>query len=273
MQPILTINLTTQEIGTFIVPVEWERDYLGGASLGARLLYDFLTPQLDPLSPASPLLVLNGPLSGTSGPTVGRFVVCGKSPATGLWAESNCGGHWASAVRVQVQPRALLRRQDELVIFLRIGHASLKKQNVDVNDLVRQVLEKFAPEVSGRAIEFRIERLPDCMADAELLKTAYRQLIANAIKFTRSRNSARIELGAVNQSGQTCYFLRDNGIGFDLKHASKLFGVFQRLHPEGDEEGTGMGLAIARRIIERHGGRIWAEAEVDKGATFFFTMQ
>jgi len=99
MQPILTVNLSTGEIGTFVVPPEWERDYLGGASLAARLLFDTLVSELDALSPAAPLLILNGPLTGTAGPAVGRFVVCGKSPATGLWAESNCGGFWGPELR------------------------------------------------------------------------------------------------------------------------------------------------------------------------------
>lgn len=99
MQPILKIDLSTGAIGTFLIPPAWERDYLGGSALGARILYDHLTRELPPLSPESPLLVLNGPLSGTSGPTVGRFVVCGKSPATGLWAESNCGGFFAPELR------------------------------------------------------------------------------------------------------------------------------------------------------------------------------
>ena len=99
LQPILTIDLATRETNTFSVPPEWERDYLGGASLAARLLYSTLTPDLEPFSPESPLLFLNGPLSGTLGPTVGRFVVCGRSPATGLWAESNCGGFWGPELR------------------------------------------------------------------------------------------------------------------------------------------------------------------------------
>ena len=99
MQPILTLDLTTSKIGSYLVPPEWERDYLGGASLAARMLFDTLTRELDPLSPESPLLIMNGPLSGTAGPTVGRFVVCGKSPLTGLWAESNCGGFWGPELR------------------------------------------------------------------------------------------------------------------------------------------------------------------------------
>ncbi len=100
MQPIITVNLTTREIGTYIVPQQWEQEYLGGASLAARILFDYLTRELDPLSPAAPLLILNGPLTGTAGPSVGRFVVCGKSPLTGLWAESNCGGFWGPELRM-----------------------------------------------------------------------------------------------------------------------------------------------------------------------------
>jgi aldehyde:ferredoxin oxidoreductase len=100
MQPILKIDLTSSEISRFDIPAEWQKDYLGGASLGARILFDYLTKELDPLSPLAPLLILNGPLSGTAGPSVGRFVVCGKSPLTGLWAESNCGGFWGPELRM-----------------------------------------------------------------------------------------------------------------------------------------------------------------------------
>src|SRR3990172_6351092 len=99
MQPILKINLTTHETSEYHIPSEWQRDYLGGASLAARLLYDSITRDLDPLSADAPLLILNGPLSGTLGPAVGRFVVCGKSPLTGLWAESNCGGFFGPELR------------------------------------------------------------------------------------------------------------------------------------------------------------------------------
>ncbi|MBE3039319.1 MAG: aldehyde ferredoxin oxidoreductase, partial [Chloroflexi bacterium] len=99
MQPILKVNLTTGETAEYVIPAEWERDYLGGASLAARLLYPVLTRNLDPVSPEAPLLFLNGPLTGTAGPAVGRFVVNGKSPATGLWAESNCGGFWGPELR------------------------------------------------------------------------------------------------------------------------------------------------------------------------------
>src|SRR5512136_1813838 len=100
MQPILTVDLHTGDIGTVSIPKDWERDYLGGSTLAARLLYDELTPDLDPLSPRAPLLFINGPLTGTAGPAVGRFVICARSPATGLWGESHCGGFWGPELRM-----------------------------------------------------------------------------------------------------------------------------------------------------------------------------
>lgn len=128
MQPILTVNLSSGEIGTFAVPPTWEHDYLGGASLGARLLYDSLTPELDPLSPAASLVILNGPLTGTAGPAVGRFVVCGKSPATGLWAESNCGGFWGPELRAAGYDGIWITGKAEQPVYLSIidGNADLR---------------------------------------------------------------------------------------------------------------------------------------------------
>ncbi|RPH60848.1 MAG: hypothetical protein EHM81_05450, partial [Chloroflexi bacterium] len=158
MQPILTINLTTQEIGTFIVPVEWERDYLGGASLGARLLYDSLTPQLAPLSPASPLLVLNGPLSGTSGPTVGRFVVCGKSPATGLWAESNCGGFFGPELRMAGFDGVWLTGKAEKPVYIWINDGQIELRDASalwgldtyqVQEAVKQEISRQVDRETG----------------------------------------------------------------------------------------------------------------------------
>jgi aldehyde:ferredoxin oxidoreductase len=125
MQPILTVNLTTKEIGTYRVPTEWERDYLGGASLGARILFDSLTKELDPLSPESPLLILNGPLTGTAGPAVGRFVVCGKSPATGLWAESNCGGFWGPELRTAGFDGVWVTGKAESPVYIWINNDSI----------------------------------------------------------------------------------------------------------------------------------------------------
>jgi aldehyde:ferredoxin oxidoreductase len=126
MQPLLTINLTTGGIGTFVVPPEWEQDYLGGASLAARLLYDSLVPELAPLSPAASLLILNGPLTGTAGPAVGRFVVCGKSPATGLWAESNCGGFWGPELRAAGFDGVWIRGRSEQPVYISISESGVE---------------------------------------------------------------------------------------------------------------------------------------------------
>ncbi len=120
MQPILTVNLTSGEIGEFVIPEDWQRDFLGGASLAARILYDALTPELDPLSPDAPLLLLNGPLSGTSGPTVGRFVICAKSPATHLWGESNIGGFWGPELRKTGYDGVLVTGRSDKPVYLSI---------------------------------------------------------------------------------------------------------------------------------------------------------
>jgi aldehyde:ferredoxin oxidoreductase len=129
MQPVLTIDLTTGEVGAYNVPGQWERDFLGGASLAARLLYKSLTLELDPFSPESPLLFLNGPLSGTAGPAVGRFVVCGKSPATGLWAESNCGGFWGPELRFAGYDGLWIKGSAENPVYLWINDGQVQIRN------------------------------------------------------------------------------------------------------------------------------------------------
>lgn len=126
--------------------------------------------------------------------------------------------------------------------------------------------------MADREIEFLIKPIPACNADEQLTQIIYAQLISNSIKFSNSRNPAKIEIGAFENEGKVCYFVRDNGAGFDMQYAGKLFGVFQRLHHYDEYDGTGVGLAITQRIIHRHGGRIWAEADIDKGATFYFTL-
>ncbi len=162
---------------------------------------------------------------------------------------------------------------DELLDFSRIGRKSLNTQPVRLNEIIQEVVESLAPEIAGRQIEWHIPALPPATADPLLLRQVYANLLGNAVKYTGKREAARIEVGSLTQNGETIYFVRDNGAGFDMQYADKLFGVFQRLHCEDEFEGVGIGLAIVRRIIERHGGRIWAEAQVDKGATFYFTFE
>jgi PAS domain S-box-containing protein len=161
---------------------------------------------------------------------------------------------------------------DDLLAFSRLSRNPLKKRRVDLRGLVVQVIEELHAESAGREIKWQIGNLSPCQADPALLKQVYTNLISNALKYTRPRPEPVIEIGSRPLRGQTVYFVRDNGVGFDMKYAGNLFGVFQRLHSEADFEGTGIGLAIVQRIVNRHGGRIWAEAEVDQGATFSFTL-
>jgi light-regulated signal transduction histidine kinase (bacteriophytochrome) len=126
--------------------------------------------------------------------------------------------------------------------------------------------------MEGRDIRVRVQDLPACQGDRSLLRRVWLNLLANAIKFTRSRPLAEIEIGARQAEGVTEYFIRDNGVGFDMKFVDNLFGAFQRLHHPDEYEGTGMGLAIVQRILQRHGGSIRAEAEEGKGAAFYFTL-
>jgi light-regulated signal transduction histidine kinase (bacteriophytochrome) len=161
---------------------------------------------------------------------------------------------------------------DDLLSFSRLGRQPLNKKLIHSTDLVCQVLESLKGEQEGRQIEISIGEMPDCQGDPTLLRQVWINLLANALKFTREREVARIEIGCVEQGGEQVYFVKDNGVGFSMQYADKLFGVFQRLHRAEEFEGTGVGLATVQRIIHRHGGRIWADAEPGLGATFYFTI-
>lgn len=161
---------------------------------------------------------------------------------------------------------------DDLLDFSRLGRKPLVLQPVDLTSIVQSVLETLALEITNRKIEWVLFELPVANADPILMQQVYANLIGNAIKYSRKRELARIEVGSLNQNGELVYFVRDNGAGFEMQYADRLFGVFQRLHREDEFEGTGIGLAIVQRIIQRHGGRVWAEAEVDRGATFYFSL-
>jgi two-component system, sensor histidine kinase and response regulator len=160
----------------------------------------------------------------------------------------------------------------DLLAFSRLGRQPLSKRTVDMAALVQEVADDLIQREPGRRIELRVAELPDCLGDPSLLKQVFINLLSNALKFTRQREQAKIEVGCRTENGERVYFILDNGVGFDMRYAEKLFGVFQRLHKADEFEGTGVGLSIVGRIIQRHGGRIWADAEVDKGATFHFVL-
>jgi light-regulated signal transduction histidine kinase (bacteriophytochrome) len=162
---------------------------------------------------------------------------------------------------------------DDLLAFARLGRQPVSKRLIDPVELVQQSLEDLKAEQEGREVEIAIGYLSACEADPVLLKLVFLNLLQNALKFTRKRQKAVIEIGSEGSWGYPVYYVKDNGMGFNMEYADQVFGVFKRLHRSEDYEGTGVGLAIAQRIIQRHGGRIWVEAEPDKGATFFFEVQ
>jgi len=162
---------------------------------------------------------------------------------------------------------------DDLLSFSRMGRNEMSKAQVDLSELVQDVIREFRPETEGRDIQWKISPLPMVAGDRAMLKIVLVNLIANALKFTRARSPAEIEIGwRPGSETETIIFVRDNGVGFDLQYADKLFNVFQRLHRANEFEGTGIGLANVQRIINRHGGRTWAEGEVDHGAKFYFSL-
>ncbi len=175
--------------------------------------------------------------------------------------------------RIQDGTRRMGQLVDDLLNLARVGRRDLSLQVSGLKSLVDEVIAELEPECTGRQIEWRIADLPFVDCDPGLMKQVFQNLLSNAIKFTRPRSQAVIEVGRKDQDGTAVVFVRDNGVGFNMKYADKLFGVFQRLHRPEDFEGTGVGLATVQRIIQKHGGgRIWAEAELDKGATFYFTL-
>jgi light-regulated signal transduction histidine kinase (bacteriophytochrome) len=161
---------------------------------------------------------------------------------------------------------------DDLLKMLRIGRQELVSRPTDLNSLVGGAIESLRPEYEGRQIHWKIGELPSVECDPVLITQLFKNLLSNAVKYTRPREKAVIEVGRITTDGAPTIFIRDNGTGFDQRYAHKLFGVFQRLHTAEEFEGTGVGLATVQRILLRHGGRIWVEADVDKGATFFFTL-
>jgi len=163
---------------------------------------------------------------------------------------------------------------DDLLNFSRLGRQALICQPVSMTALVRSVVSEIQRDMEGvgRLVEWRIGGLPDVNCDSTLMRQVLRNLISNAVKFTSTREKAIIEIGHRMENSEPMFYVRDNGVGFNMKYADKLFGVFQRLHLQEDFEGTGVGLATVQRIILKHGGKVWAKSEPDRGATFFFSL-
>jgi len=172
----------------------------------------------------------------------------------------------AGTARMEILLEALLN-------LSRLGRQPVNCTNVDLKHLVHEVIDDLASETANRKIEWRVTELPAVSCDRELMRIVYTNLLSNAVKFTRKQPKAVIEIGQQTSEGRVLLFVRDNGAGFDMRYADKLFGVFQRLHQERDFEGTGIGLATVTRILHRHGGKIWTQSEPGKGAAFYFTFE
>jgi len=159
---------------------------------------------------------------------------------------------------------------DDLLHLARFSRQPLAAQHVHMTQLTRRVASSL--EDRSRRVHFEIADLPDCQGDSSLLEQVLTNLLSNAFKFTATRDPARIEVGAFRQDNEQVYFVRDNGVGFDMQYADKLFGVFQRMHSQAQFPGTGIGLSIVHRIIRRHGGRTWAESRPQEGTTLYFSL-
>ena len=183
---------------------------------------------------------------------------------------SEKGQHYLDAIADSVHQMGMLI--DDLLQFSRTGRTEMRQSLADMNEIVQEILITIQHETVHRKIEWVVTKLPSVVCDRSMLKLVWMNLLSNAVKFTRTRDNARIEIGVREGNNEFVFFVQDNGVGFDMQYAQKLFGVFQRLHSMEEFEGTGIGLANVRRIISRHEGRTWAEAELDKGATLYFTL-
>jgi len=178
--------------------------------------------------------------------------------------------HYVQRIQEGIQRMNLL--VNELLNLARTGQRSLRVELTALNSVVEEIISLLAAETAGRDVQWKIGSLPSLECDPVLVRQVFQNLLSNAIKYSRPRPHTIIEIGHTQDKGQQVIFVRDNGVGFNMQYADKLFGVFQRLHRDEDFEGTGVGLATVHRIVQKHGGRIWAEAELDRGATFYFTL-
>jgi len=161
---------------------------------------------------------------------------------------------------------------DDLLAFSRVGRTQLARSPVDLNRLIQEAKQEVCADINGRAVSWQVQDLPTVKADPALLRLVFVNLLSNALKYSAKRPQTEIEVGVMPERDDTVVFVRDNGVGFDMQYAHKLFGVFQRLHSNDEFEGTGIGLANVRRIVQRHGGRTWAEGAINRGATFYVSL-
>ncbi|MEA2082754.1 MAG: ATP-binding protein [Thermodesulfobacteriota bacterium] len=180
------------------------------------------------------------------------------------------GQHYLQRVRAGTQNMGQLI--DDILSLSRSGRHHMDKKTINIEPIVREVCKSLENELKDRKVDFVVHECPPALADSHFVKIVFTNLLSNALKFTRIRENAKIEIGSMTEDGHTIFFTKDNGTGFDMKYADKLFVPFQRLHRAEEYEGSGIGLAIVQRIIHRHGGRIWAKSEIDVGTTFYFTL-
>ena len=173
---------------------------------------------------------------------------------------------------IQENAEKMGRLIDDLLRLSRLGRADLHQSKLDMGGLALDVLQEIRMTEPKRELAAEIGDLPEAEGDRTMIRQLLANLLSNAVKFTRGRQGARIEVGSFERPGERVYYVKDNGVGFDMKYYNKLFGVFQRLVSESQFEGTGVGLAIVQRIVQRHGGRVWAEGKIQEGATFYFTL-
>jgi PAS domain S-box-containing protein len=162
---------------------------------------------------------------------------------------------------------------DDLLAFSKMSRTEMKRQHVNFTEIVKDTRKKLEMDTEGRNVVWKQGNLPEVEGDAAMFRQVWVNLLSNAVKYTRPRDPAEIEIGCAKETkNEAVFYVRDNGVGFDMQYVQKLFGVFQRLHRANEFEGTGIGLAIVQRIIQRHGGHIWVEAKLNEGATFYFSL-
>jgi light-regulated signal transduction histidine kinase (bacteriophytochrome) len=178
--------------------------------------------------------------------------------------------HYMSGI--QKNARKMSQLIEDLLQFSRLTRSALQFEEINMEELFRSVFDELANVPGGTKIKFELKPMPPARGDLPMIRQAVQNLLSNAIKYSRNAPQPEIEAGSKTENGKTTYYIRDNGVGFDMRYASKLFQVFQRLHSDREFEGTGVGLAIVQRVISRHHGRVWVEAAPGKGATFWFTL-